>query len=124
IGRYSRDIVLSRQIRRVKAMSDGVDLGTRFLQRGAVPQPSNHASFERRCGRDWQPEIVVVHESEAFRHYADDRGGDVVDVYGGPYSLRVIGEPSFPEAMADDGHGRGYRRFIGRCEVSPDGRPD
>ena len=73
----------------------------------------NHSPFERRCERDGQPKIVVVHEGEAFRHNADDRRGDVVDIYGGVDGIRVLGETPFPEPMADDGHGGGGGRFIG-----------
>ena len=69
------------------------------------------------------PQVVVVWEAHVFRHDADDRGRDLVDLDHVSDDVRVRVVAVLPDVVADQHDRRRIRLSVGVGEVTPEVRP-
>ena len=104
---------------------DGQHLGIGLGPRDARCQPAEHivspVAHDVACHRQERPpQVGVGREPHAFRHHADDRVGDLVDLERAADDAGVAAVAVLPDAVADQDH----RRCAGGVLAGAKSRPE
>ncbi len=110
---------------------DGVHLCLRLRHRDAVAQPAEDIQGragiallfqELRRVRERHPQVGAGGKLEAFRHHADHRCWQLVDLDGAAENGRITAVAVLPHAVSQDDHGRRARPIVLRKEIAADQR--
>jgi hypothetical protein len=112
------------------ALGEHRHLGPCILERDPVVEPSEDhhlwatADGEvRRMGPQRKPDLVGRRELEVRGHDADDSVRRAPNADRLPDDAGVAGEPGAPQALSEEGHGRGAVQLVGGVEHAAEEGP-